>query len=168
MQRVLVIDTSILCCWLQINGKETSGPSDDIWDYNRVDNHINERLNDGWFLVLPLASLLETGNHIANSAGLRFEQATELGNMLRKSANRDAPWAAFVDQAALFEQSKLIDIANNWPELAAGGMSIGDYLIVDVANYYARAGIEVELLTGDEGLKAYQPAVPVKAPRRDR
>ena len=31
---------------------------------------------------------------------------------------------------------------------------------------YASAGFEVEISTGDEGLKAYEPSVPVMKPRR--
>lgn len=38
----------------------------------------------------------------------------------------------------------------------------------DVADYYARAGFRVTILTGDAGLKAYEPAVPAAVPRRRR
>lgn len=45
---------------------------------------------------------------------------------------------------------------------------MGDASIVDVANYYAEVGLEVEILTGDQGLKAYEPSEKrsVKQPRR--
>ena len=36
----------------------------------------------------------------------------------------------------------------------------------DVAEYYAQMGYGVEILTGDQGLKAYEPVTPVKVPRR--
>lgn len=26
-KRVLILDTSVLCCWLQVPGKETAGPA---------------------------------------------------------------------------------------------------------------------------------------------
>jgi len=38
--------------------------------------------------------------------------------------------------------------------------------IKEVAEYYARMGYRVEIFTGDEGLKAYEPIVPAEAPRR--
>ena len=41
--------------------------------------------------------------------------------------------------------------------MAVKGISIGDATIKDVAEYYAEAGYEVEILTGDVGLKSYQP-----------
>ena len=55
-----------------------------------------------------------------------------------------------------------------WPELAAQKISIGDATIKSVADYYAKTGLEVEILTGDAGLKAYQPVTPVSTPRRRR
>lgn len=35
-----------------------------------------------------------------------------------------------------------------------------------VADYYAKSGYEVEILTGDGGLKSYEPAKPPLIPRR--
>lgn len=42
----------------------------------------------------------------------------------------------------------------------------GGASIVDVVQYYAKAGFEVEIFTGDAGLKAYQPTNRVLVPRR--
>ena len=166
MHSVLILDTSVLCCWLRVPGKETSGRRDDLWDGERVQQTVNERLEENFTLVLPFASLLETGNHISQAAARRFELATELANMLRKSANGEEPWATFAEQGELFTAAKILEVAGQWPTLANGGMSIGDYLIKDVAEFYARAGMYVEILTGDSGLKAYEPAKPLRVPRR--
>ncbi len=51
-------------------------------------------------------------------------------------------------------------------KLAEAGQSLGDASIVDVANYYAEAGYAVVILTGDEGLKAYEPRNKPMVPRR--
>ena len=48
------------------------------------------------------------------------------------------------------------------------GQSLGDASIVDVANYYASAGFAVEIFTGDQGLKAYEPPTLPVIPRRRR
>ena len=45
-------------------------------------------------------------------------------------------------------------------------LSLGDATIKDVAYYYAQMGYSVEILTGDRGLKAYEPSVPPEIPRR--
>jgi hypothetical protein len=166
MQQVVVLDTSVLCCWLQIPGKETAGSGSHKWDFKRVDDLIKNRLEEGCYLVLPLATVLETGNHISQAQSLRFEIATELCNLIDKAADGSAPWAAFTEQAVLFTPDKLKVVVTDWPDLAAGGTSIGDFLIVDVARYYADAGMKVEILTGDEGLKAYEPVTAIAPPRR--
>lgn len=55
-----------------------------------------------------------------------------------------------------------------WPDLAKSGFSLGDATIREVAEYFAQSGSEVVILTGDAGLKAYQPEKPVPIPRRRR
>ena len=55
-----------------------------------------------------------------------------------------------------------------WKESVISGQSLGDASIVDVANYYASAGFEVEIFTGDQGLKAYEPSSIIVIPRRRR
>ncbi len=32
MKKVLILDTSILCVWLDVPGMDTCGPDDDKWD----------------------------------------------------------------------------------------------------------------------------------------
>ena len=166
MQRIVVLDTSVLCCWLQVPGKETAGSGAHKWDYNKANEVISRRLEEGCYLVLPLATVLETGNHISQAHALRFEAAKELCKLLDEAADGNAPWAAFTEQAVLFTPDKLKSVASDWPDLAAGGTSIGDYLIVDVARYYSDAGMKVEILTGDQGLKAYEPVAAIEPPRR--
>lgn len=87
---------------------------------------------------------------------------------MRKSADEETPWAAFSDQTVLWAPEKLKSLSDTWPDLAAQRLSLGDATIKDVAEYYAQMGYEVEILTGDRGLKAYQPAVPTEIPRRRR
>lgn len=164
--KVLIIDTSILCCWLEIPGKETAGPDGDKWDHNRVATTIRDEENKGSIFVLPIASLIETGNHIAQINGNRYDVAIEFAKHIRKTATAETPWAAFTDQSPLWDTENLLRLSDTWPELAASKLSIGDATIKDVAEYYAEAGFSVEILTGDEGLKAYTPAQKPPPPRR--
>ena len=164
--RVLILDTSVLCCWLRIPGKEIAGPDDDRWDHGRIATLLETEEARGSTFVLPLASVIESGNHIAQCAGDRYALANMVGQHLQAAANSASPWAAFSDQAALWEQRSLIGLAEEWPPLAAAGMTIGDATIKAVAEYYAQASIEVQILTGDMGLKAYEPARPAPIPRR--
>jgi hypothetical protein len=167
-KRVLILDTSVLCCWLRVPGKDEAGPVHDRWDHARIAQLLEkERGKDSTF-VLPIATLIETGNHIAQAPGQRFERASDLAAYLNEAANAQSPWAAFTDQSSLWASDNLRRLAETWPTLATGGTSIGDHTIKDVADYYAQAGYFVEILTGDAGLKAYEPAKPVDIPRRRR
>jgi hypothetical protein len=167
-KRVLILDTSVLCCWLQVPGKEEAGPTTDRWDYARINKLLEQEKAKNSTFVLPIATLIETGNHIAQASNQRFERACNLAKYLREAADAQSPWAAFTDQSALWQSDNLRALADTWPTLANGGTSIGDHTIKDVAEYYARAGYFVEILTGDAGLKAYEPAKPVSIPRRRR
>jgi len=168
-RNVLIIDTSILNCWLQVPGKETCGSGGDKWDFQRIKELLEQESNNGSTFVLPVATLIETGNHIAQSTGDRFQLAKKLTKILDASIIEEEPWAAFGHQATLWEKEKLAKLSNEWPELAAQGLGIGDATIKDVAEYYAKTGsFTVQILTGDKGLKSYEPAAPPLIPRRRR
>ncbi|MCF6210213.1 MAG: hypothetical protein L3J88_00505 [Gammaproteobacteria bacterium] len=85
---------------------------------------------------------------------------------MRKSANQQTPWAAFSEQSVLWSSERLTQLADSWPELAVQKLSLGDATIKDVAEYYAQMSYQVEILTGDTGLKAYEPIAPAEIPRR--
>ena len=165
-KRVLILDTSVLCCWLQVPGKEEAGPKNDRLNHALINELLEQERAKISTFVLPIATLIETGNHIAQAPNHRFERASSLATYLREAADAQSPWAAFTDQSPLWQAENLRALADSWPELAKGGTSIGDATIKDVAEYYAKAGYHVEILTGDAGLKAYEPVQPVAIPRR--
>jgi len=147
---------------------ETCGPADERWDKKRVDKKINQETREATTFVLPLASIIETGNHIAQAVHSRRQLGMALADLMRKSADQQTPWAAFSEQAGLWAPEKLKALAGVWPELAVQKLSLGDATIKDVAEYYAEMGFAVEILTGDQGLKSYEPAAPPEIPRRRR
>jgi len=157
---VLIFDTDILSVWLKIPGFDSCGPETERWDFSRIDGEIDSALDMQFTLVLPLATIIETGNHIAHAAQLRHERALDLANLMRKSADATSPWAAFTEQADLWTPGSLGKLA------AAGGLSIGDATIKDVAEYYSAMGFDVRLLSGDTLLAAYEPPPPPLVPRR--
>ncbi|HLP91217.1 MAG TPA: hypothetical protein VK184_21885 [Nostocaceae cyanobacterium] len=167
MKKVIIIDTSILCVYLGVPGKETSGSDNDKWDKIKVDAKFLEEEKNNTNFILPLATVIETGNHIAQGALKRYEIAKAFADILVKVADGVIPWAVFSTQVdELWSPEKLKKLALEWPNLAASKISIGDATIKSVAEYYAKTGCEVEILTGDEGLKAYQPKPPQQIPRR--
>ena len=118
---VMILDTSVLCVWLKVPGMETCGPTADSWDHKRVDAEIQTAIECGYTLVLPLAALIESGNHIAHVPDHRFETASRLAEVIAKSADRKSPWAAFTDQSGLWEQDREVVLrkrTNEFPQAA--------------------------------------------------
>ena len=168
MPKVLIVDTSILCAWLGVPGKETCGAANDHWDRTRVEQKIEVEKKQNTTFVLPLATIIETGNHIAQAASQRYELAQALAKLMELAADQQTPWAAFTDQSVLWETEGLKKLAREWAQLAAQGISIGDATIKTVAEHYVKLGFQVEILTGDAGLKSYEPAAPPVSKRRRR
>ena len=131
-----------------------------------MDGKIQTETHGETIFVLPLATIIETGNHIAQSAHSRKERGDALANLMNKSADNQTPWAAFSDQSVLWTPENMKALAGTWPNLAAQKLSLGDATIKDVAEYYGQMSYAVEILTGDQGLKAYEPMAPAEIPRR--
>jgi len=166
--KAIILDTSILCVWLRVPGKETCGPDDNRWTYDTVKQTIESEIQAGATLVLPLAAIIETGNHIAQAHGDKYQIVNEFVSHIEQTLDGNVPWTAFTDQTRLIKNDRLKNILSKWKETALTGQSLGDALIVDVADYYAEYGMPVKILTGDQGLKAYEPSEPAAIPRRRR
>ena len=164
----MIIDTSILCVWLKVPGRETCGSDSEQWNFERVEQLIQKEILARTYLVLPLATILETGNHIAQAVSRRYETAKDLAKIITAAADGTTPWIAFTDQSVLWETEGLKNLATEWPKLAVQKISIGDATIKTVAEYYDKTGVKVKILTGDQGLKAYEPTTPPVIPRRKK
>ncbi|MBD2692265.1 hypothetical protein [Anabaena catenula] len=168
MRKILIIDTSILCVYLGVSGKETCGNDNEKWDQKLVKFRFEEEEKQGTKFILPLATIIETGNHIAQAKSNRYEIAQTFSTILMKVADGVIPWEIFTTQVGeLWNTEQLKQLAAEWPTLAARKISIGDATIKTVAEFYAKTSstFQVEIFTGDGGLKAYEPATP---PRKRR
>lgn len=162
--KVLIIDTSILCVWLKVKDLESCGPDGDQWDYTRINDKINDEISNGAKLVLPIATIIETGNHITHARGDNYDSCNRLVEVIEGAADEKTPWMAFSIQKDLWSPDKLKALAYRWRE-SVKTLSIGDVSIVDVANFYHNFS-DVEILTGDTGLKSYEPIDRIPVPRR--
>lgn len=167
MKKVLIMDTSILCVWLKVKGKETCGSGVHCIGYEEVNQKIMSEMQESTEFVLPLATIIETGNHIAHMPGDRYEVAQEFADIIERTTDNISPWAAFTAQNSLWEPENLKALIHTWLSTVNADQSLGDASIVDVANYYSRLGCDVEIYTGDEGLKSYEPQSRM-IPRRRR
>ncbi|WP_193789818.1 hypothetical protein [Tumebacillus flagellatus] len=155
------MDTSMLCCWLQVHGKDRCGTTDDPWDHARVAKKIEEEQELNTKFVLPMATVIETGNHIAQAGVRRFETAEKLAEILRSAAQQLTPWIAFDEQVVLWGREGLLKLAEELPVAASMSRSLGDTTIRTVANYYWEGGYTVELFTADADLKSSEPSGPI-------
>ncbi len=175
-KKVLVVDTCLACVWQKVPGMETAGSDENRWDFERVDEKINTEIEKGTLLVLPLASFIETGNHITQiKAQDRKPYVEKFGKMIVESIDGQSPWATYGSQNKLWEGGHLREVVNRWIEMnKIGKHSFGDVSILDVATAYRYADYDVEILTADELLKAYESVdldvidVPVQPRRRTR
>jgi hypothetical protein len=165
-KNVMILDTSVLCVWLKVPGKETCGSRASCLDFAKVEGEIQTAIEAQYTLVLPLASIIETGNHIAQAPQGRHERATALAELMARTADQATPWAAFSDQQLLWSADGLKSLAAKWPNLAAQKLSIGDATISEVANHYAKMGFKVEIYSGDQGLREHHMATVLPQPRR--
>lgn len=111
MRQVLVIDTSVLYVWLKVSGKETCGPSNALVTYEKVSEKIEEEKKKGTTFILPLATIIETENHIAHSSGDRMSLGEEFAQIMIDSADEKSPWAAFTEQSSLWNPENLKKLA---------------------------------------------------------
>lgn len=168
MRKVLLIDTSLLCVWLKVPGKETAG--NNKWDFESVNDKIKLEIEKGTTLVLPLATVIETGNHIAqaktaNSDSKRIT-SEKFAEIMIYAADEKSPWAAFREQIVLWEAEGLKNLADKFPNQAVEKTSMGDASIVILGWHYHEKGFHVEFLTDDNGLKSQEPPQPTPPTRR--
>jgi hypothetical protein len=83
---VTFVDTSVLCELLQVPGK--SSPQGGA----AAQDEMERRAGTGERFVIPVTAVIETGNHIAQCAGNRYEVAGRLVRFLRAAVERRAPW----------------------------------------------------------------------------
>jgi len=167
-RKVLIIDTSILTIWLQVPSFETAGSKNE-WNFEKVLAKLKSEENAGTCFVLPIATIIETGNHIAHvKQGDVFSLVGRFADLLEMVAENQSPWTLFTTQAQLWTPEHLKELASQWRTTGAMKLALGDASIVKVAQYYRQMQYEVEIFTGDALLKSYENVSPeaVIIPRR--
>lgn len=154
MPKVVFLDTSILCEVLRVPGKSQ--------DHQAVTDELRSRVDRDESLVLPTASIIETGNHIAQLAdgNSRRDRADALVKLLEATAHDQAPWrlhGAVWDGAFLVSMCEGPASCPPFPDMAAQKVGAGDVSVLAEAEHYRNrvAGVTVEVWTLDAGLRAY-------------
>ena len=115
---VAILDTSVFCNLLRVPGKEQHAV--------RARTELRQHVADGAKLLLPLAAVYETGNHIAQAVGDRHRIAGEFADWVRRAFEGTAPFTP----AQLHDLDEILDWLDEFPSRAAGGVGIGDLSIL--------------------------------------
>ncbi|MBQ3415898.1 MAG: hypothetical protein IJH39_11320 [Clostridia bacterium] len=125
---VRVIDTSVLLNILDIPNRNAN--HEEVFkEFKELAESKNETL------ILPLASIIETGNHIAHisDGNIRREKAKLFSIYLKKTANGEAPWEYFGKE---LDKDDLSIIADEFPSNAMMETGIGDMSIIRAYEKY--------------------------------
>lgn len=155
MAQVHFVDTSILLELLAVPGKsQQPGP---------VKQRLDELVSLGVQLVLPIAAVIETGNHIVQlpDGASRRTCAERFVALLRLTATERLPWVLHSvawDERMLAKLCDGTEMTGPFVELASAGViGTGDLAILAECESYAErtAHVEVKVWTLDERLAAY-------------
>lgn len=153
--------------WLKVPGRETTGENGYI-NFEYVDNYIKSAIDNGAQLVLPITTLIETGNFIAHCKSNREHSVNQMVDIINNVADGKLPWVAIDSQNNLLKGDKLKELAADWSKtVISEDQSIGDAAIVKVAEYLSSL-FDVEIFTGDGGLKNYEQKIVGQMRKRKR
>lgn len=153
MSTISFIDTSILCNLVPVPGFDQQKDG--------VSEELRRRLDDGEEFILPITSVIETGNHIAqlSSGNARRQAASNLEKLLRLICAGQAPWVLHdVAWDRGFLQSFLdgADTATSFIDHAQAGVGAGDLCILTERQAFSeRSRIPAGIWTLDGGLSAH-------------
>jgi hypothetical protein len=158
MKTVLILDTTVLCVLLQVPDKDTCDTYIGNWTITEgIEKLEAEAHQKGALLILPLAAIIETGNHISRKNDEKsVRTGQKLANLIKKSVNEISPWVIFTKQAEFWEAKALTKLADEWPAFIKRDISMGDATILAIRDYYLRSKIPVMVLTGDRKLRDYE------------
>lgn len=143
-----IVDTSIFCEILRVPNKSQQP---DV-----VMGQLLDHINAGVTLLLPIATILETGNHIAQNGdgNLRRTTAIRFVQEVRKAISDDAPWTI---SRPLFDRENLSRYLDQFPDCAMRGTGLGDLSIIEEFEYQCRLHPHghVFIWSLDEHLRGY-------------
>lgn len=164
MADVVFVDSSVLLCLLNVPGKN-SGRVGVVAEFDRL-------LGEDVVMILPLASVIETGNHIAHldDGYQRRTAALSLEAILRQSIEATPPW---VVGETRWDAELISDLIEGVPASAVASLHLlaeqarvgaGDASIIHEARRYRRqthvpSGQRVRIWSLDVGLNAIWPTV---------
>lgn len=147
MNTICLIDTSVLVEILKVPGKSDRHPE--------TMESLKQKIQNDETLFLPMATILETGNHIAQNGdgNQRRQCAFRFVDMTRKALSGETPFTPI----SFLRKEELQKWLAEFPEFAMRGQGWGDLSIVhDWTRLCARhRGVRVYIWTFDIHLSSY-------------
>ncbi|MBB4913918.1 hypothetical protein [Streptosporangium saharense] len=150
--RVEFVDTSVLCNILDIPGKNQ--------DRESVKQQLEQRR--GCDLILPVTTVIETGNHIAqlSDGRVRRDRADKLHQLLSLVIAGEAPWVLHtVEWGEGFLRSLLAGAGTGTPfsDHVMAKLGLGDLCILTERELYRTrvTNVEVGIWTLDTQLRSH-------------
>lgn len=147
---VRFIDTSIMLNLL--------GVPQHCQNENEVKTEWKQVLDNRETLVMPIATIIETGNHIAHisDGNVRRDITLEFQKYLQKTADNEAPWELY---GAGLDAEEIRYLADHLVEYTQDNVGIGDMTIIYAYQKYIeeRPAIgTIMIWSTDQHLKAYR------------
>ena len=122
MSEVLVVDTTIFLNVLDVPGRNQHR--------QEVFAQFRALGADGAVFLLPVATVIESGNHIARIGDGRLQRryAERFCDDVRRALNRESPW----NLAPLPDEGGLSSWLDGFPNAAMQGVGMGDHSIVRI------------------------------------
>ena len=124
---VRFIDTSVMMNLLEVPGR--------CPDSQIIREEFRKVINNKEVLILPIATIIETGNHIAHisNGNSRRTIAGRFGEFLRKTAEGQAPWQLYGIE---LDKEGLLYLADHIEENAIQQVGVGDMSIIHAYEKY--------------------------------
>lgn len=121
------IDTSVMMNLLEVPGRCS--------DSQMIKEEFRQVLDNKEVLILQIATIIETGNHIAhiNNGNSRRTIASKFGEFLKKTAEGEAPWQLYGIE---LDKEGLLYLADNIVENAMQQVGVGDMSIIHAYEQY--------------------------------
>ncbi len=152
MSAIVLVDTSILLNVLDVPGRNQ--------DRATVLQALAAHLEQNDHLLLPMAAIVETGNHIAHvpDGAKRRRAAQRFVNEIRKALQGETPWRP----VSFPSNEQVSNWLHDFPDRATAGIGFGDLSIIKewetCCTRHPMSSVKIWALDGD--LQGFERVVP--------
>lgn len=155
------IDTTVFVEILQVPNKYSQ------LQHEAVMEELNQMIIGRDTIILPFATIIETGNHIAQNGDGRQKRecAQRFVECIIKTVEGQAPWSYYGKQMT---KEDLHDMCNQFCDYAMRGEGFGDLSIIRAYQCYKEqtpAISRIRIWSLDKHLQAYDEVLPIKSRR---